>query len=168
MREVIKCRGCDGTRYHRDYSPGPCRACFGTGREHVSCADCNGTGGRHQPGWFDRCKTCGGRSKLDTLIDAAAIDLQRQRAAEAARSTVEDVIAAEAAPERAPWPGLPSADEDPVEPNRGAAELDHDVDEPVLESRVEIDEDALRAREAAWEAAEGSQVHRRGVRRRAA
>lgn len=141
---IEKCRACDGTRYAKDYSPGPCRACWGTGRQHVPCLPCEGRGGTTIDGWRSTCPECIGQGKLDTLVDASRIDLQRQRAAEAAAKV-------------APAPVL-------VEAPRPAPEL---VADEVVESRVELDDDARRAAAEAWEAAEGSQL-RRGRGRRAA
>lgn len=144
---ITPCRGCAGTRYALDYSPGLCRWCWGTGREHVPCLECAGRGGRSEPGHWSECSACRGKCRLDTLVDASRIDLQRQRAAEAERTTAAEAVAR-------------------VEAQAAVApELEQLDDDAAIEGeRVELDEDADRTAREAWDAAMGSQLRQRRAR----
>lgn len=129
------CRSCGGTAY--GLTGGRCHGCRGTGVQHVACPACDATGGTYLHGYRTECVWCRGHGRLAEAAAAPVFDLLRQRAAKVAA-------------ERLSPPPVEVRVVVPVE------------DAP--ETHVERDEDAQRAAAEAWEAAEGTQVRRRGRR----
>ncbi len=133
------CMGC-GFAQGRGES-GKCRACGGTGREHIACPPCALLPSDR---WRDRqdCPLCRGYGRLDVRTDRKAIEVYTAQ------------VAARLAP-------APAAVVKParVEPPRVRVEL-------VPETRVVLDDEACEHVARAFAAAEGSQQRTR--KRRAA